>query len=51
MVGDMMEPIGVCRPIIALPVGFHGEKDGTKEAYEPCLGRESLSGSPSSNTM
>ena len=50
-VGDMMEPVGVCSPIIALPVGFHGESGGTREAYGPCMGNESLSGSPSSNTM
>ena len=29
----MMEPVGVCSPIIALPVGFHGESGGTREAY------------------
>jgi hypothetical protein len=47
----MMGPVGVCSPIIALPVGFHGESGGTREAYGPCLGRESLSGSPSSITI
>ena len=47
----MMEPVGVCSPIIALPVGFHGESGGTREAYGPCMGKESLSGSPSSSTM
>ena len=47
----MMEPVGVCSPIIALPVGFHGESGGTREAYGPCLCKESLSGSPSSITM
>ncbi len=50
-VGDMMEPVGECSPIIALPEGFHGESGGTREAYGPCLGTESLSGSPSSITM
>ena len=47
----MIEPVGVCSPIIALLVGFHGEKGGTREAYGPGLGKESLSGSPSSSTM
>jgi hypothetical protein len=47
----MMEPVGVCSPIIVLPVGFHGESGGTREAYGPCLGKESLSGSPSAITM
>ena len=47
----MMEPVGVCSPIIALPVGFHGESGGTREAYGPCLCKESLSGSPSSITI
>ena len=47
----MMEPEGVCSPIISLLVEFHGENGGTREAYGPCLGKESLSGSPSSITM
>ncbi len=47
----MIEPVGVYSHIIALLVGFHGEKGGTREAYGPGLGRESLSESPSSNTM
>ena len=47
----MIEPVGVCSPIISLVVGFHGEKGGTREAYGLGLGRESLSGSPSSSTM
>ena len=49
--GDIMGPVGVCSPIIAFPVGFQGESGGTREAYGPCLGMESLSGSPSSITM
>ena len=47
----MIEPVGVCSPIIALVVGFHGEKGGARKAYGPGLGRESLYGSPSSSTM
>ncbi len=47
----MIEPVGVCSPIIFLLVVFHGEKGGTREAYGPGLGKESLSGSPSSSTM
>ena len=47
----MIEPVGVCSPIISLLVVFHGEKGGTREAYGPGLGKESLSGSPSSSTM
>ena len=47
----MMDPMGVCSPIISLLVVFHGEKGGTREAYGPVLGKESLSGSPSSSTM
>ena len=47
----MTAPVGVCIPIICFSVEFHGEKGGTREAYGPCLGRESLSGSPSSSTM
>ena len=47
----MIEPVGVCSPIISLLVVFHGEKGGTREAYGPVLGKESLSGSPSSSTM
>ncbi len=50
-VGDMMDHVGVCSAIISLLVGFHGENGGTREAYGPCLGKESRSGSPSSNTM
>ena len=47
----MIEPVGVCSPIISLFSVFHGEKGGTREAYGPVLGKESLSGSPSSSTM
>ena len=50
-VGEITVPVGVCTPIICLPVVFHGEEGGTREAYGNCLGMESLSGSPSSNTM
>ncbi len=31
-VGDITVPLGVCIPIIFLPVVFHGEKGGTREA-------------------
>ena len=31
-VGDMIVPVGVCKPIIGFPVVFHGEKGGTREA-------------------
>ncbi len=31
-VGDMTVPLGVCIPIIFLPVVSHGEKGGTREA-------------------
>ncbi len=47
----MIEPVGVCSPTISLLVLFHGEKVGTREAYGPDLGKESLSGSTSSSTM
>ena len=31
-VGDMTVPMGVWSPIIFLPMVFHGEEGGTKEA-------------------
>ncbi len=36
---------------MCLPMLFQGEEGGTREAYGPDLGIESLSGSPSSKTM
>ncbi len=50
-VGDMAAPVVVWSPIMFLPMLFQGAEDGTKEAYGPSLGKESLSGSPSSKTM
>jgi len=50
-VGDMIDPEGVCNPIMGLPMVFQGEEGGTSVAYGPCLGRESLSGSPSTKMI
>ena len=50
-VGDMMDPEGVCNPIMGLPMVFQGEEGGTSVAYGPILGIESLSGSPSSKMI
>ena len=47
----MTAPVGVWSPIMCLPRLFQGEDGGTREAYGPSLGIESLSGSPSSRTM
>ena len=47
----MNVPEGVWSPIMCLPMLFEGEEGGTREAYDLGLGRESLSGSPSSKTM
>ena len=46
--GEMANPDGVCTPIMSLPILFHGDVGGTKDAYGPDLGMESLSWSPSS---
>jgi hypothetical protein len=50
-VGEMTAPVGVWSPIMCLPKLFQGEDGGTREAYGPDLGIESLSGSPSSRTI
>ncbi len=50
-VGEMMDPVGVWTPIVSLPRLFHGDVGGTMDAYGPDLGRESLSGSPSSSMI
>jgi hypothetical protein len=50
-VGDMTYPEGVCTPIMVLPMVFQGEEGGTSVAYGLGLGRESLSGSPSSKMI
>ena len=47
----MTAPVGVWSSIMCLPMLFQGEDGGTREAYGPALGIESLSGSPSSRTM
>ena len=47
----MTAPVGVCIPIMGLPKLFQGEDGGTRAAYGPALGIESLSGSPSSKTI
>ena len=47
----MTAPVGVWSPIICLPKLFQGEEGGTREAYGPDLGIESLYGSPSSKTI
>ena len=44
----MAPPLGLWIPIMSVPRLFHGDVGGTREAYGPSLGRESLSGSPSS---
>jgi hypothetical protein len=43
----MTVPDGVCTPIISMSRRFHGDVGETNVAYGPCLGMESLSGSPS----
>ena len=50
-VGDIAAHVGVCTPIMHLPMVFHGEVGGTKEVYRPSRGTESLSGSPSLVTI
>jgi hypothetical protein len=47
----MNAPVGEWIPIMCLPMLFQGEEGGTREAYGADLGRESLSGSPSSKTI
>ena len=47
----MTDPVEVWSPIMCLPKLFQGEDGGTREAYGPDRGMESLSGSPSSKTM
>ncbi len=50
-VGDIAAPMGVCTPIMHFHIVFHGEVDGTKEAYGPWRDMESQSGYPSSVTI
>jgi hypothetical protein len=50
-VGEMIFPDGVWTPIMFLPERFHGDVGGTRDVYEPGLGMESRSGSPSSNMI
>ena len=47
----MAAPMGVWSPIMFLPMLFQGPEGGTEEAYGPDMGKEYLSGSPSSITM
>ena len=47
----MTAPVGLWSPIMCLPRLFQGEDGGTREAYRPALGIDSLSGSPSSKTI
>ncbi len=47
----MAATVGVWSPIMFLPMLFQRAEGGTEEAYDPDLGKESLSGSPSSITM
>jgi hypothetical protein len=47
----MAAPVGMWSPIMFLPMVFQGAEGGTEEAYGPDMGKESLSGSPSSITM
>ncbi len=42
---------GVWTPIMSLPSRFHGDVEGTKDAYGHDLGRESLSRSPTSDMI
>jgi len=46
-VGDIAALVGMCAPIVPLPIVFHGEVGGTKEAYGLSRGTESLFGSSS----
>ncbi len=50
-VGEITVLDGVWTPIMSLPSRFHGDVGGTKDAYGPDLGRESLSGSPFSSMI
>ena len=50
-VGEMTVPDGVRIPIMSLPNRFHRDVGGTRDAYGPDLGRESLFGSPSSSMI
>ncbi len=47
----MAIPVGVRSLIMFLPMVVQGEEGGTREAYGPVLGKDSLSGSPASKTM
>ena len=47
----MTVPYGVWTPIMSLPSRFHGNVGGTRNAYDPDMGMESLFGSPSSNMI
>ena len=45
---ETTRPVGKCILIMSRPSLFHGDEGGTRDAYKADLGRESLSGSPSS---
>ncbi len=47
----MIIPDGVWTPIMSQPMRFHGNVEGTGDAYGPDLGMESLSRSPSSSMI
>ncbi len=49
--GEMIDPEGVCTPIMSLPSLFHGDVGGTRDGYGPSLYMESLFGSPSSSII
>jgi hypothetical protein len=47
----MTVPDGVWNSIMSLPIRLHGDVGVTMDAYGPDLGREFLSGSPSSSMI
>ncbi len=49
--GEITVPDGVWTPIMSLPSRPHEDARKSREAYRPDMGRESLSGSPSSSMI